>query len=177
MYDDYEEVGLHPGLYMMQLLLMVIPPAATLLIALFIEDSQLACVVAAVASFFAVGLLQTISYIMHMQDTSNDKKTDPVLVDLSDGSDSFCSKASFYFLISPRQSLVELLTVIVLAPVYAGLMTYMMHPTTVGEDGLSLQLMTCVIIFFSAYSLISLPIPESTPYQTNDSFSLFSHHY
>ena len=30
---------------------------------------------------------------------------------------------------------------------------------------------------FSAYSIVSLPIPESTPYNTNDSFSLFSHHY
>ena len=101
MYDDYEEVGLHPGLYITQLLLMAIPPAATLLIAILIEDSQLACIVAAVASFVVVGALQTISYIMHAQDTSK-KEEEPVLVDLSDGSDSFCSKASFYFMVTPR---------------------------------------------------------------------------
>ena len=72
---------------------------------------------------------------------------------------------------------IELLTVIVLAPAYAGLMIYMIHPDTVGEDGLILQIVTCIIILFSSYSLISMPIPESTPYLTNDSFSLFSHHY
>ena len=56
-------------------------------------------------------------------------------------------------------------------------MTYMIHPDTVGEDGTTLQIITCIVILFSVYSLISLPIPESTPYPTNDSFSLFSHHY
>ena len=155
---------------------MLIPPAATILIAIMFEEIDIACYVALVASFLVVGLLQTISYIMYVRDNSNDKKTEAVLVDMSDNND-FCSKASFYFLVAPRQSLIELLTVIVLAPVYAGLMTYMMHPKTVGEDGTSLQIITCIIIFFSAYSLISLPIPESTPYPTNDSFSLFSHHY
>jgi len=34
-----------------------------------------------------------------------------------------------------------------------------------------------VVVLFSSYSLISLPIPELTPYGTDDSFSLFSHHY
>ena len=56
-------------------------------------------------------------------------------------------------------------------------MTYMIHPETVGEDGTILQIATCIVILFSVYSLVSLPIPESTPYPTNDSFSLFSHHY
>ena len=38
--------------------------------------------------------------------------------------------------------------------------------------------MFCTItILFQAYSLISLPIPESTPYNTNDSFGIYSHHY
>ena len=93
---------LHPGLFIMQLLIMVIPPAATFLIATMIEDSQMASILAAIASFLVVGLLQTISFLMHLNDTKASKKTDAVLVDLSDGSDSFCSKASLYFLVTPR---------------------------------------------------------------------------
>ena len=100
-----------------------------------------------------------------------------VLVDYSEGSDSFCSKISLYFLVAPRQSLVELLTVVVLASVYAGLMTYMIHPETIGDDRQVLRTITCITILFSTYSLVSLPIPESTPYPSNDSFSLFSYHY
>ena len=34
-----------------------------------------------------------------------------------------------------------------------------------------------IVVLFSSYSLLSLPIPEVTPYGTDDSFSLFSHHY
>jgi hypothetical protein len=33
------------------------------------------------------------------------------------------------------------------------------------------------VIVLSSYSLFSRPIPESTPYLTNDSFSIFSVHY
>ena len=33
------------------------------------------------------------------------------------------------------------------------------------------------MVLFSSYSLLSQPIPEVTPYGTDDSFSLFSHHY
>ena len=66
---------------------------------------------------------------------------------------------------------------IFLAPLYAVAMTYMMHKDTLGEDALMLQIACTIVILFSAYSLVSLPIPESTPYNTNDSFSLFSHHY
>ena len=93
---------MHPGLFIMQLLIMVVPPAATFLIATMIEDSQVASIVAAIIAFLVVGVLQTISYMMHASDTKADKKTDAVLVDLSDGSDSFCSKASLYFLVTPR---------------------------------------------------------------------------
>jgi len=38
-------------------------------------------------------------------------------------------------------------------------------------------ILSLVVIFFSSYSLISAPIPELTPYLTDDSFHLlFSHH-
>jgi len=38
-------------------------------------------------------------------------------------------------------------------------------------------ILALVVVLFSSYSLLSLPIPELTPYGTDDSFSLFSHHY
>ena len=95
--------------------------------------------------------------------------------------DSFCSKASFYFLVTPRSSLVELAELVILAAAYSGCMTYMIHADTLNKldegDRLTYQILTLVVVLFSSYSLMSLPIPESTPYQTNDSYSLFSHHY
>lgn len=36
---------------------------------------------------------------------------------------------------------------------------------------------TILVALFSSYCLISRPIMESTPYATDDSFSLLSHHY
>ena len=68
---------------------------------------------------------------MNMND--NDKKEEE---QNDDDEKSFCSKASFYFIISPRQSLLELLTVIFLAPVYATAMVYMMHKETIGDDNM-----------------------------------------
>jgi hypothetical protein len=37
--------------------------------------------------------------------------------------------------------------------------------------------LTIAVIVLSSYSLFSKPIPESTPYLTSDSFSIFSSHY
>ena len=37
--------------------------------------------------------------------------------------------------------------------------------------------LTITTIVFSSYSLFSRPIPESTPYQSNDTFSILSSHY
>ena len=51
-----------------------------------------------------------------------------------DDEKSFFSKASFYFVIPPRQSLAELLTIIFLAPIYAAAMIYMIHKETIGDD-------------------------------------------
>ena len=65
-------------------------------------------------------------------------------------------------------------------------MTYFMHGLTL--DTLNSHLtsydkqvfwgLTLATIVLSSYSLVSRPIPESTPYMTNaDAFSLFSSHY
>ena len=97
---------------------------------------------------------------------------------------SFCSKKSFYFLFPPRLTIAELVSVIALAPLYGFFVTYLCHPATVEEvypDDDSMQtrcfVLSIIVVFFSSYSLLSLPIPEHTPYGTDDSFSLFSHHY
>ena len=64
--------------------------------------------------------------------------------------------------------------------------TYMCHPISavewMGDDeGLvqngTLQVLTYLVVLFSSYSLVGAPIPENTPYGTDDSFSLVSHHY
>ena len=64
MYDDIEEESIHPGLYAVQIVLMLKIPAEILLIALYIENRMTAIVVAVLASFLTVTLLQGISYIM-----------------------------------------------------------------------------------------------------------------
>ena len=64
MYDDIEEESIHPGLYAVQVVLMLKIPVEILLIALYIENRMTAIVVAVLASFLTVTLLQSISYIM-----------------------------------------------------------------------------------------------------------------
>ena len=39
------------------------------------------------------------------------------------------------------------------------------------------RVMAYIVVLFSSYSLINAPIPENTPYGTDDSFSSVSHHY
>ena len=50
-----------------------------------------------------------------------------------DDESSFCSKKSFFFLVPPKQSSTELITVIVLAPLYGFTATYLCHPATAEE--------------------------------------------
>ena len=97
---------------------------------------------------------------------------------------SFCSKKSFYFLVPPKQSIVELITVLILAPLYGFYATYLCHPATASvalplDEGLAdtCTMLSVIVVFFSSYCLLSAAIPEVTPYGTDDSFSLFSHHY
>lgn len=49
-------------------------------------------------------------------------------------------------------------------------------PLDEGEADLC-SMLALVVVFFSSYCLLSAPIPEVTPYGTDDSFSLFSNHY
>lgn len=69
-YDDIDEIRLHPGLLIVQLLIMLIPPLATYLITVMISDCQTASLVAAIAAFIVVGMLQTISYMMQAKDNA-----------------------------------------------------------------------------------------------------------
>ena len=98
--------------------------------------------------------------------------------------DSFCSKKSFYFLIPPKQTIAELVTLLILAPLYGFFATFLCHPATaktampLDEDEADMcSILALIVVFFSSYSLLSGAIPEVTPYGTDDSFTLFSHHY
>ena len=80
----------------------------------------------------------------------------------------------------PPKSLAELITVLVLAPTYGFLATYLCHPGSAlaaAGDQETCVALAIVVVFFSSYSLLSLPIPEVTPYGSDDSFSAYSHHY
>ena len=87
-------------------------------------------------------------------------------------------------MVPPKQTAVELLALLILAPLYGFFATYLCHPATPLEvlpfdaDQADLcSIISLVVVFFSSYCLLSAAIPEVTPYGTDDSFSLFSHHY
>ena len=73
---------------------------------------------------------------------------------------------------------------IFLAPLYGFFATYLCHPATAeevypeddGKKNLCMAL-ALVVVILSSYSLLSQPIPEVTPYGTDDSFGIFSYHY
>jgi len=86
--------------------------------------------------------------------------------------------------VPPKTTLAELLTVVIVAPLYGFFATYLAHPKTAalslavdGDEQTTCAALAIVVVFFSSYSLLSEPIPEVTPYGTDDSFSIFSHHY
>lgn len=98
--------------------------------------------------------------------------------------DSFCTSRSLYFLVPPKTTIAELITILVIAPLYAFFATYLAHPKTsllgmiIDEDEQTKYgILVVMVVLFSSYSLLSQPIPEVSPYGTDDSFSLFSHHY
>jgi len=97
---------------------------------------------------------------------------------------SLCSKKSFFFLVPPKQSKLELALTMWMILLYGFFATFMTHPSTAEgmfpQDKAQRDLciaLSLVVIFFSSYSLISAPIPELTPYLTDDSFHfLLSNH-
>lgn len=105
-----------------------------------------------------------------------------VAEDMSD--DSFCGKKAFLFLFPARSSFFELIVTVLITGIYGSLMTYFLHASTfliLNRDFLEIYQtfygLTVTTIVLSSYSLFSRPIPESTPYQSNDSFSIYSSHY
>jgi hypothetical protein len=96
-----------------------------------------------------------------------------------------CGKKDYLFLFPPRSSFFEVIFVVFLTGLYTSLMAYFMHSTTLTllnpwltpYDRQVFFGLTLATIFLSSSSLLSRPIPESTPYLTNDSFSIFSSHY
>ena len=84
----------------------------------------------------------------------------------------------------PKQTAVELISLLVIAPLYGFFATYLCHPATsttvlpLDQDEADMcSILALIVVFFSSYSLLSAAIPEVTPYGTDDSFTLFSHHY
>ena len=78
--------------------------------------------------------------------------------------------SSINFLVAPRATVVELISVLVLTPVYTMLMTAFIHPaflTQIGSPSESIklaQILTLVTILLSSYCLISQPFKETTTY-------------
>ena len=151
-------------------------------------------------SFFVLGSLQVISFVKFRQRQKIEQpkrdengkliKQDPADLDLDEvDSESFLNKHSFKFLVPPRSSLVELIVVLFLIPLYGYFATYLCHPVTSAswemqvngiqlyEQQVNYQVLAYIVVTLSSYSLINLPIPENTPYGTDDSFSSVSHHY
>lgn len=102
--------------------------------------------------------------------------------DLSED-EAICGKKDYLFLFPARQSLLEVFAVIIITGLYGALMTYFIHSITLvnlqGNTTYSSLYygLTIATVVLSSYSLFSQPIPESTPYLTNDSFSILSSHY
>ena len=65
----------------------------------------------------------------------------------------------------PRSNILELLWVMILAP----------GVTFLACASISWQVI--VVTFFSCYSLLGEPIPETTPYVPNGNFHILSDHY
>ena len=118
------------------------------------------------------------------------------MVDISDQEKpAFFSKQSFLFLFPARQSHIERVFVILLGPLYVALLMVACskqsfkwvlcpggfatcgHWQGIEDQAAVLLFLTLLVTLLSSYSLISRPISESTPYATDDSFSLLSHHY
>lgn len=126
-------------------------------------------------------VVQFISYII--EKCKSKEGLASVAEDISD--ESCCGKKAFLFLFPARSSFFELVFTVLITGVYGSLMTYFLHKTTylnINRDwNLDyynvLYALTIVTVIFSSYSLFSRPIPESTPYLSNDSFSIYSSHY
>jgi len=180
--DDDSSLPFH--LHLLQILIYCIVPAIVIILTLVLpKDRPTAVVIAGLVAFSLNTVVQLISYCV--QRRSNQQTGLAGIKELEDD-EACCGKKAYLFLFPARQSLTELLVCVLLTGVYTSLMTYFMHGATL--DALNSHLtiydkqvfwgLTLATIVLSSYSLLSRPIPESTPYMTNtDAFSLFSSHY
>jgi len=86
------------------------------------------------------------------------------VADLNDDESSFCSKKSYYFLVPPKETNMELASVILLNGLFGFFATYICHPATAEErypldddsDKVDLCVgLSLVVVFFSSMSLLS----------------------
>ncbi|CDW89360.1 pecanex-like protein 4 [Stylonychia lemnae] len=176
-----DDSKLPPQLHLFQILIYCIIPGIVIGLTQGLKNDRKTAVL--IGGFIPFGLnliLQILAFILQKQ--INSKSIASVAKDISDV--PFFSKENYLFLIPARSSIIELIIAVILTGVYGALMTYFIHERTLMmllHDFKNTQdtyyIITIVTIFFSSYSLFSSPIPESTPYLTNDQFSIFSHHY
>ena len=156
-YDETSEEAIPPLLYVGQALIYLFCPILFGVLGIAVPDRYTASLVAAGVAAIVLDLLVFCSYF---RKGNNIERETP---------------SKFKFLFTPRSSIYDLLFDMLLVPIYAFLMTYMVHVDTCPSTGWRVG--TVIVVVFQSYCLASHPIPESTPYNTNDSFSLTSHHY
>ena len=103
----------------------------------------------AVIAFVVGAILQGISYMFKRQEMAQQVIKDAQtkgpnrklnlqispssIPQNDDDEDKFFSKKTFFFLVPPKTSIAELVTVIILAPLYGFFATYLCHPATAEE--------------------------------------------
>jgi len=152
-YDEVTAQTLHPALFPIQILTYLFYPGLIMLFALVMWTEKgmrmEACTAVAIIAFVVGAVLQNISYMFKRQEMAQQVVKDaqakgpnrklnlqisPSSIPQDDDSDDkFFSKKTFFFLVPPKTSIAELVTVIMLAPVYGFFATYLCHPATAEE--------------------------------------------
>lgn len=143
------------------------------------NDRKTAVIIGGIVPLIINFILQITSYAIQSR-LSKRANIDP------DQDESCCGTRGYLFLFPSRSSLTEVICVVFLTGIYGSLMTYFIHDQTfqnlnrdsgMNKSNIIYYVITIITIVLSSYSLFSKPIPESTPYLTNDNFSILSSHY
>lgn len=143
------------------------------------KDRKTAVIIGGIVPLIINFILQITSYVIQRRESKR-ANIDP------DQDESCCGTRGYLFLFPSRSSLTEVIWVVFLTGIYGSLMTYFIHEQTfvnlnrdsgMNKSNSTYYVITIITIVLSSYSLFSKPIPESTPYLTNDNFSILSYHY
>ena len=126
--------------------------------------------------YIATGIITAVISIIHTasfcikRNRQKEKRTE-----VEEQEEGLNLKQSFGFLFPPRSSIMELIVNIFVAAGFSFIVIY--QSLYLANNHHVLFWLNAVQVLLSSYSLISHAIPESTPYSSDDSFNLFSHHY